>query len=104
MFGNFLQVLLLLGAVASHKLVVGFCLGVELSSNPLNSMMRHFTSIAVFAFGSALGIAIGMMITGASAKVIPNTMVAALQVRIALENIKYFKEDIIRCYLFLILS
>jgi len=56
------QVLLLLGAVASHKLVVGFCLGVELASTPGSSACRHFVSITIFSCGSALGIGVGMII------------------------------------------
>lgn len=55
--------LLLLGAVASHKLVVGFCLGVELASNTGSSGCRHFISITIFSLGSVIGIITGMAIT-----------------------------------------
>lgn len=58
---------LLVGAVASHKLVVGFCLGCELSSGPGNTACRHFTSIIIFTMGSVAGIGIGMIVTDVSA-------------------------------------
>lgn len=54
------QVLLMLGAIASHKLVVGFCLGVEIASAPVNTPCKHFISIAIFSLGSVLGIGLGM--------------------------------------------
>lgn len=52
----------MLGAIASHKLVVGFCLGVEIASTPTNTACRHFTSIVVFSLGSVLGIGMGMIV------------------------------------------
>lgn len=57
------KVLLLITAVACHKYVVGFCLGVELSTGntPRSSSLRtHFVSMLIFAFGSIMGIAIGI--------------------------------------------
>uniref|UniRef100_A0AAR5P530 Uncharacterized protein n=2 Tax=Dendroctonus ponderosae TaxID=77166 RepID=A0AAR5P530_DENPD len=56
------KVLLLLGAVASHKLVVGFCLGVELASNEYVTFCKHFICIFVFSVSSVAGILIGMLI------------------------------------------
>ncbi|XP_063707670.1 zinc transporter ZIP1 isoform X2 [Culicoides brevitarsis] len=56
------KVLLLLGAVACHKFVVGFCLGVELSSTPGSRFRNHLLAILIFSFGSILGIGIGMAI------------------------------------------
>lgn len=56
------KVLLLLGAIASHKLVVGFCLGVELASNT-QTFCRHFICILVFSISSVGGIFLGMIIT-----------------------------------------
>lgn len=53
------QVLLLFGAIASHKLVVGFCLGVELAAE--NTVLKHFVSILIFSMGSPLGIGLGMI-------------------------------------------
>lgn len=58
----FSQVLLLLGAVVCHKFVVGFCLGVELSSTPGSRFRNHLLAILIFSFGSILGIGIGMAI------------------------------------------
>lgn len=55
------QVLLLLGAVSSHKLVVSFCLGVEIASNS-HSRLGHFVSISIFSGGSVIGIFVGMAI------------------------------------------
>ncbi|CAG9861027.1 unnamed protein product [Phyllotreta striolata] len=56
------KVLLLLGAIASHKLVVAFCLGMELASNSSYSFMKHLLCILIFSAGSVLGIVVGMMI------------------------------------------
>lgn len=52
-----------MGAVACHKFVVAFCLGIELSSDPLSTMKNHTISILTFAFGTILGIGIGMALT-----------------------------------------
>ncbi|XP_055698723.1 zinc transporter ZIP3 isoform X2 [Phlebotomus papatasi] len=54
------KVILLVGAVAAHKYVVGFCLGVELSANSRSTVRSHFFAILIFAFGSVAGIGIGM--------------------------------------------
>lgn len=69
----------MLGAVASHKLVVGFSLGIEISSTPGNTLCRLFTAITVFAFGSALGIILGMVVTKVTVET-SNTAIALLQV------------------------
>lgn len=61
-FFNKFQVLLLLGAVACHKFVVGFCLGVELSSTPGSRFRNQLLAILIFSFGSILGIGVGMAI------------------------------------------
>lgn len=53
------QVLLLLAAVASHKFVVGFCLGAELCENFPNRACAHITCISLFSAGSVAGIGIG---------------------------------------------
>ncbi|XP_063383210.1 zinc transporter ZIP3 [Cydia fagiglandana] len=52
------QVLLLLGAVASHKFVVGFCLGAELCAAG-RALCAHVAWVALFAGGSVAGIALG---------------------------------------------
>lgn len=57
------KVLLLLGAIASHKLVVGFCLGMELASNQYITFCKHFICILVFSAASVGGIFIGMLIS-----------------------------------------
>lgn len=59
------KVLLLLGAVASHKYVVGFCLGMELSTTHRSQFKNHLFGILTFSLGSVVGIAIGMVIVDA---------------------------------------
>lgn len=54
------QVFLLVGAVASHKFVIGFCLGLELAGAN-NTFLRLILAIFVFSAGSAVGIGIGML-------------------------------------------
>ncbi|XP_012281797.1 uncharacterized protein LOC105700505 [Orussus abietinus] len=53
------EVLLLVGAVASHKLVVGFCLGLELIGSA-TSLLKYVVAMSLFSGGSSLGIGIGM--------------------------------------------
>ena len=50
--------MVLVTAVASHKLVVGFCLGVELSTG--GRLRNTVIAILVFSLGSVLGIGIGI--------------------------------------------
>lgn len=57
------KVLLMLAAVASHKLVMAFCLGIEITTDPLVTFCRHFTYIFIFTIGSLGGILIGMLVT-----------------------------------------
>uniref|UniRef100_A0A1I8PPN0 Uncharacterized protein n=1 Tax=Stomoxys calcitrans TaxID=35570 RepID=A0A1I8PPN0_STOCA len=54
------KVLFLLGAVACHKFVMGFCLGL-LSSSEANIKVQ-FLSITVFALGTVCGISLGMLL------------------------------------------
>ncbi|XP_033322958.1 zinc/iron regulated transporter-related protein 88E [Megalopta genalis] len=54
------EVLLLVGAVASHKFVVGFCLGLELAGAS-SSVFRLVLAIFTFSAGSAVGIGTGML-------------------------------------------
>jgi zinc transporter 1/2/3 len=61
------KVMLLFIAVASHKFVVVFCLGVELAVSPGATFKRHFLAILVFSAGSVLGIGLGMTIVDATA-------------------------------------
>ncbi|XP_026673784.1 zinc transporter ZIP3 isoform X3 [Ceratina calcarata] len=54
------EVFLLVGAVASHKFVVGFCLGLELAG--ANSVFfKILLATLVFSGGSVIGIGIGMI-------------------------------------------
>lgn len=57
---RFFQVLLLTGAVASHKFVVSFCLGLELAGVG-KSVPKLVFAIFLFAVGSVIGIGIGML-------------------------------------------
>ncbi|XP_067005358.1 zinc transporter ZIP1 [Anabrus simplex] len=54
-------VLLLVGAVASHKLVVSFCLGAELVASG-SSSQRLMSEMLLYAFGSSFGIGVGMLL------------------------------------------
>lgn len=54
------EVMILFTAVISHKLVVAFCLGVELTASQGSQFKNHFMAIFVFSFGSVVGIMIGM--------------------------------------------
>lgn len=56
---NATQVLLLFTAVASHKFVVGFCLGAELCENFPSRLCTHIFCVALFSMGSVAGIAVG---------------------------------------------
>lgn len=53
------QVIFLLGAVSSHKLVVSFCLGAELVGGGVG-LVPHLVAVLVFAGGSAAGVGVGM--------------------------------------------
>ncbi|XP_046416011.1 zinc transporter ZIP3-like [Neodiprion fabricii] len=54
------KVWLLVIAVAAHKLVVCFCLGVEMARSV--SVLHHVFAIVLFAGGSVAGIGIGMVV------------------------------------------
>lgn len=54
------KVMILFTAVISHKLVVAFCLGAELTASRGYKFKFHFAAIFVFSAGSVLGIFIGM--------------------------------------------
>ena len=49
----------MLAAVASHKYVVGFCLGAELCESTSGRICMHIVSVALFSGGSVAGIAVG---------------------------------------------
>lgn len=54
------KVMILFTAVISHKLIVAFCLGAELTATRVYKFKFHFAAIFVFSAGSVLGIFIGM--------------------------------------------
>jgi solute carrier family 39 (zinc transporter), member 1/2/3 len=54
------RVMILFTAVLSHKLVVAFCLGVELTASHGSTLRNHFSAIFVFSAGSVVGILVGM--------------------------------------------
>lgn len=60
------KVMILFTAVISHKLVVAFCLGVELTASEGSKFKHHLMAIFVFAFGSVLGILLGMGLVDAT--------------------------------------
>lgn len=70
----------MLGAIAAHKLVVAFCLGIEVAASHTNTACKHFVSIAIFSFGSVLGIGVGMFATEIPKK-LSNLTVPILQAR-----------------------
>jgi hypothetical protein len=71
--------MLLVGAVCCHKLVVAFCLGAELSAGG-RQLYAIIPPISVYVVGSAMGIALGMIMEHDS---LPGmvTVVPVLQVR-----------------------
>ncbi|KAE8745423.1 hypothetical protein FOCC_FOCC007804 [Frankliniella occidentalis] len=75
------QVLFLLGAVSSHKLVVSFCLGAELVGGGVG-LVPHLVAVLVFALGSAAGVGVGMILyalPGASDPTSDPVLLPALQ-------------------------
>lgn len=54
------KVMILFTAVISHKIVVAFCLGVELTASQGSKFEHHLMAIIVFSLGSVLGILVGM--------------------------------------------
>ncbi|KAK6623252.1 hypothetical protein RUM43_009104 [Polyplax serrata] len=59
---KFKEILLLLGTITFHKVILSFCLGLELQSHGVRPL-HLILSILVFSFGSALGIFIGTIVT-----------------------------------------
>uniref|UniRef100_A0A0C9R835 Slc39a1_2 protein n=1 Tax=Fopius arisanus TaxID=64838 RepID=A0A0C9R835_9HYME len=54
------EVFLLIGAVVTHKLVMAFCLGLELAESA-NSICRYIFAMMLFSAGSSVGIGLGML-------------------------------------------
>lgn len=53
----------MLGAIAAHKLVIAFCIGVELIATRTKTWLS-FVYITTFAVVSPLGIGIGILLVG----------------------------------------
>lgn len=71
--------LFLLGAVACHKFVMGFCLGLEFRSNPSASMKSQIVGILVFALGAVAGIGLGMLLVNMSESLLPVSALGIIQ-------------------------
>ncbi|XP_075145068.1 zinc/iron regulated transporter-related protein 88E [Haematobia irritans] len=71
------KVLFLLGAVACHKFVMGFCLGL-LSSSTSNIKLQLF-SISFFALGGVLGIGIGIALINIPSSVLSVSVLSTIQ-------------------------
>ncbi|XP_046737672.1 protein zntC-like [Diprion similis] len=69
------EVWLLVAAVASHKLVVAFCLGIQLSAG---RFLWHVIGISAFAGGSVAGIGGGMAITQISQNWVTEILIPVL--------------------------
>lgn len=70
-------------AVAAHKFVIAFCIGVEL----IASNTRRYLSViyvCTFAVVSPLGIAIGMLLVGGESAAASGILPVLLQVKIIL--------------------
>ncbi|KAK9744585.1 ZIP Zinc transporter [Popillia japonica] len=63
---------------ASILLLVGFCLGAELSSSNTTTPCQYFTAIIMFSFGSVVGIVAGLSITDLN-KTLPGLLIPVLQ-------------------------
>lgn len=59
------QILLVLAAVASHKLVLAFCLGLELTSAGYDGF-KFVIFLTAFSVGCPIGIAVGVSLTHSS--------------------------------------
>ena len=79
----------LVTAVASHKYVISFCVGLELH-NANTPKIIYATYIVVFALMSSIGIAIGIVITTISEDS-PNYMVTTGVLQVAIFDLPSFK-------------
>ena len=78
----YLNIFFILTAVASHKYVISFCVGLELH-NANTPKIIYATYIVVFALMSSIGIAIGIVITTISEDS-PNYMVTTGVLQVAI--------------------
>ena len=79
----------LITAVASHKYVISFCVGLELH-NANTPKIIYATYIVVFALMSSIGIAIGIVITTISEDS-PNYMVTTGVLQVAIFDLPSFE-------------
>ncbi|XP_073819282.1 zinc/iron regulated transporter-related protein 88E [Musca autumnalis] len=73
------KVLFLLGAVACHKFVMGFCLGLEFRTNASTTLKSQIIGILVFALGAVAGIGLGMLLVNMSTSLLPVSALAIIQ-------------------------
>ncbi|XP_055375237.1 zinc transporter ZIP3 [Condylostylus longicornis] len=57
-------VMVLFLAVACHKYVMSFCLGLEIRMTSNSNIKKHLLAVTIFSLGSVIGIAIGMALDG----------------------------------------
>lgn len=76
---------MVLGAVSAHKLVLAFCLGIELSSSGYQAF-SFVAAILVFSIGAPIGIAIGMSLTSIKSGILsleaPLQVICTLKIKI----------------------
>ncbi|XP_013098684.2 zinc transporter ZIP1-like [Stomoxys calcitrans] len=73
------EVLFLMGAVACHKFVMAFCLGLQMISNLSGNVKGHLIGISVFGFGAAVGIGLGMLLVDIPSLVLSVTALSIIQ-------------------------
>ena len=68
------------GAVAAHKFIIAFCIGVELTTSRTRPILSY-VYVCMFAVVSPLGIGIGMILVGGNTAAASGPAAVALQVR-----------------------
>lgn len=67
------------GAVAAHKFIIAFCIGVELTTSRTRAVLSY-VYVCMFAVVSPLGIGIGMILVGGNSAAASGPAAVALQV------------------------
>jgi zinc transporter 1/2/3 len=67
------------GAVAAHKFIIAFCIGVELTTSRTKAVLSYIY-VCMFAVVSPLGIGIGMLLVGGDSAATSGPAAVALQV------------------------
>ena len=67
MTGTIFGVWKLFGAIATHKFVITFCVGMELIHSDSNRLCSYITYMVIFCLVSPLGVSIGIGVTEAAA-------------------------------------